>query len=67
MDKPEDKPDFVIISWETAEYLSVLIGHNIWGNQERRGKASAELGSAMKGYQMSDSRECFLEGYKKNK
>lgn len=54
----EEKPS-IAISWETAEYLRVLIGQVLWGNQERARKACAELGEAMQGISMDTSRDCF--------
>ena len=55
----DDGRGMVTISFETAEYLSVLMGQNNWGNQERRGRAAHELGHAMQGRQMTRSLECF--------
>lgn len=61
----EQRPDFIIISWETAEYLSVLGGQVNWGNQKRRAAANHELGQAMSGHQMTESLECFSDQKKK--
>ncbi len=55
----DKRPDFVIISWETAEYLSILGGQTNWGNQKRRAKANHEIGVAMEGHQMTTSLDCF--------
>jgi hypothetical protein len=61
----DKRPDFVIISWETAEYLSILGGQTNWGNQKRRAKANAEIGVAMEGHQMITSLDCFTDQSKK--
>lgn len=58
---PDDEKPFIVISWPTAEYLSVLSGHIPWGNQKRRGEACYELGSAMHGLICSTSLECFQD------
>lgn len=51
--------DMVSISFETAEYLSILVGQNVWGNEKRRGKAANELAKAMGARPMTNSLECF--------
>lgn len=57
----DEKKPSVTISWETAEYLSVLVGQTLWGSRSRRRKAGAELGEAMRGHTMDRSQECFNE------
>lgn len=61
----DQRPDFIIISWETAEYLSILGGQTNWGNQKRRAAANHEIGVAMEGHQMTTSLECFSDQKKK--
>jgi hypothetical protein len=63
----DQRPDFIIISWETAEYLSILGGQVNWGNQKRRAAANSEIGIAMEGHQMTTSLDCFTDQSKKNK
>lgn len=58
-DERDDGRGTVTISFETAEYLSVMVGQNLWGNPERRRKACHDLGFAMQGRQMTRSLECF--------
>lgn len=61
----DKRPDFVIISWETAEYLSILAGQVNWGNPKRRRGANHEIGFAMQGHQMTTSLDCFTDQSKK--
>jgi hypothetical protein len=56
-----DKPDSVIISWETAEYLSVLIGQVPLGNQKRRSAAAADICNSMMGRRCETTLECFQD------
>ena len=59
--------DLVIISWSTAQFCSILIGQNDWGNQIVRAAASADLGNAMGTRKMETSLECFAFDAKDNK
>jgi len=63
----DQRPDFIIISWETAEYLSILGGQVNWGNQKRRAAANAEIGQAMTGHPMTTSLDCFADQSKSRK
>jgi len=49
----------IVISWETAEYLAVLLGQTALGNLQRRTSACADLGQAMGTRVMLHSKECF--------
>ena len=51
----------VTIDWETAEYLSCLIGQIPWGNPRRRRAAAENLGKATEGRKMETSQECFKD------
>lgn len=62
----DEQPDFIVISWETAEYLAILNGQTNWGNPTRAGKAAHELGMAMQGHPMTNSLDCFAP-HKKGK
>jgi hypothetical protein len=55
--QPQDDP--VIIDFETAEYLSILLGHTNWGNQARRGRAAEKLAAALGKRPLTNSIECF--------
>src|SRR5271170_5985582 len=54
-----DDSEAVIIDFQTAEYLCVLIGQVQWGDGKRRASACASLCEAMGPRKMETSLECF--------
>lgn len=47
----------VVLSYETAEYLTCLTGQTRWGDRDRRRKVNEELGQAVK--KMTNAQDCF--------
>jgi hypothetical protein len=59
-DTPAVQPEEpVTIDFETAEFLSILVGQTNWGNQERRARAGAKLAAALGTRKLVNSAECF--------
>ena len=54
-----ETPASVVIDFETAEYLSVLIGQTNWGNQKRRREAGTKLAAALGSRPLVTAVDCF--------
>ncbi len=53
--------DRVTISWETAEYLAILLGQNRWGNPKRRQAAAVDLYAQIGNRPFTTSLDCFQD------